>query len=96
MNVSNDFQAAQPVSSGVPIFAVGKASASAERRSATDSADQASLSGAAALAGLAASLPDVRADKVQAVQAAIARGDYKVSAEDVAHSLMNHMMGNKE
>ena len=33
---------------------------------------------------------------VALVQAAIAGGNYKVSAEDVANSLMDHMLGGKE
>jgi flagellar biosynthesis anti-sigma factor FlgM len=95
MNVSNDLQAAQPVSDGARIFAVGRGSVKPELRTSSESADHANLSGAAGLASLAASLPDVRAEKVQAVQATIAGGDYKVSAEDVAKSLMDHMLGSK-
>lgn len=96
MNVSNDLQAAQPVSGDARIFAVGSGSVKPESRTSSESADQASLSGAAGLARVAASLPDVRAEKVQAVQAAIAGGNYKVGAEDVASSLMDHMLGGKE
>jgi flagellar biosynthesis anti-sigma factor FlgM len=96
MNVSNDLQIAQSASAGARIFAVGSGPVKQELRTSSESADQANLSGAAGLARVAASLPDVRAEKVQAVQAAIASGDYKVSAEDVANSLMDHMLGGKE
>lgn len=96
MNVSNDLQVAQPVSEGTPIFAIARGSKKPESRASSESADQASLSGAAELARVAASLPDVRAEKVQAVQAAIAGGNYKVGAEDVANSLVDHMLGGKE
>lgn len=53
--------------------------------------DQASLSAAAALAGQDGS--DVRLDKVQALQKAIASGSYNVSASDVAGKLLDALAG---
>ena len=61
-----------------------------------DAVEEAHLSSAASLASHAASLPDVRTEKVQSVQAAIASGGYNISASDVANSLMGHMLSNKE
>jgi flagellar biosynthesis anti-sigma factor FlgM len=96
MNVANDLQAAQPVSGGGSIFAVGRGVVKPGMHTSSESTDQASLSGAAGLASVAASLPDVRAERVQAVRVAIAGGEYKVSAENVADSLMDHMLGGKQ
>lgn len=55
--------------------------------------DHAELSDAASLASQAASLPDVRTEKIEEVKAAIADGSYNVSSADVAQSLVNHMLG---
>ena len=57
--------------------------------------DDAELSSAASLVSQAASLPDVRAEKVEAVKAAIADGSYNVSSADVAQSIVDHMLGKK-
>lgn len=50
--------------------------------------DQVHLSSAASLAAQAATLPDVRMDKVAAMQSAIANG-YHVSAIDTANALIS-------
>ena len=90
MNVRNDLQHIQQVTGENQVSAVEKPpSIGATSPSATS--DQTHLSGAASLASHTASLPDVRADKVQSVQAAIASGSYSVSSSDVAASLIQHM-----
>jgi flagellar biosynthesis anti-sigma factor FlgM len=57
---------------------------------------QADLISATSLAKQAAALPDVRQEKVAAVRAAIADGTYEVSSEDVAQSLIDHMLDKQE
>jgi len=96
MNVRNDLQPIQPIAGDNHVSAVDKPSVSASPSSSAVSTDQAHLSGAASLISHAASLSDVRAEKVQSIQAAIANGSYSISSSDVAQSLMNHMLGNSE
>jgi negative regulator of flagellin synthesis FlgM len=100
MNVRNDFQPIQPIQGDTQISAAERTANSTAISSGTDSSltsnDQANLSGAASLASHAASLSDVRSEKVASVQAAIAGGTYSVSSTDVAHSLISHMLGNLE
>jgi len=95
MNVRNDLQPVQPIAGDNQLSVVEKPSAAANPSTSAVSADQAHLSGAASLISHAASLSDVRAEKVQSVQAAIANGSYSVSSSDVARSLMDHMLGNQ-
>ncbi|MGB0125009.1 MAG: flagellar biosynthesis anti-sigma factor FlgM [Silvibacterium sp.] len=96
MNISNDFQSLQPIPGETQVSGVEKASNISSAAPASAGGDEAHLSSAASLASHAASLPDVRMEKVQSVQAAIAGGGYNVSASDVAQSLMGHMLSNKE
>lgn len=94
MNVRNDLQHIQPVAGENQVSAVEKPPSDAAT-SAPAAGDQAHLSGAASLASHAASLPDIRPDRVQSVQAAIASGSYNISSSDVADSLMQHMIGSQ-
>jgi negative regulator of flagellin synthesis FlgM len=55
--------------------------------------DRTELSTAASLAHQAMSAPDVRMDKVAAIQQALANGTYQVSASAVADKLVRQMMG---
>ena len=55
--------------------------------------DAASLSTAGAVVAQATAGSDVRTDKVAALQAAIARGDYHVPAGDVADKLIGSLLG---
>jgi negative regulator of flagellin synthesis FlgM len=55
--------------------------------------DRTEVSTAASLAHQAMSVPDVRMDKVAAVQQALANGTYQVSAADVADKLVRQMTG---
>lgn len=96
MNIRNDLQPIQPVSGDTQVSATEKTpSVSAASPSATGG-DRADLSAAASLSSHAASLPDVRSEKVQSIQAAIAAGSYNVSSTDVAQSLIGHMLGNQQ
>jgi negative regulator of flagellin synthesis FlgM len=54
--------------------------------------DRTEVSTAASLAHQAMAVPDVRMDKVAAVQQALANGTYQVSAGDVADKLVQQMM----
>jgi flagellar biosynthesis anti-sigma factor FlgM len=96
MNIRNDLQSIQPIAGENQVSAVEKPPSAASASPAAAGADYAQLSGAASLASHAASLPDIRAEKVQSVQAAIANGAYNVSSTDVAGSLMNHMLGSRQ
>ncbi|MGB7191032.1 MAG: flagellar biosynthesis anti-sigma factor FlgM [Acidobacteriaceae bacterium] len=99
MNIRSDFQSLPPVTSDVALAAAQKTAANRDAPvsdSASASADQTHLSGAASLAAHAAALPDVREEKVESVRAAIAAGTYNVSSSDVAQSLMRHLLGGRE
>jgi negative regulator of flagellin synthesis FlgM len=91
MNIRNDLPSIQPLVDSTLASAAGKPTSSAAASTVPDS-DQTHLSGAASLAIHAASLSDVRSEKVASVQAAIADGSYNVSSADVAHSLISHML----
>lgn len=95
MNIRSDLQAVQPVPSDIILSSVQGAAAKADSKlePASESADHADLSGAASLVSQAASLPDVRTEKVESIQAAIAGGNYNVSSSDVAQSLIRHLLG---
>jgi negative regulator of flagellin synthesis FlgM len=54
-------------------------------------ADHAHVSKAASLLAKAATASDVRMEKVASIQTALANGSYKVSASDVASSLIDSM-----
>ncbi len=96
MNVRNDLQPIQPIAGDNQVSAVEKSPAAASPSSPAVSTDQTHLSGAASLVSHVASLSDVRAEKVQSIQAAIASGSYSVSSSDVAQSLMNDMLGSQK
>ena len=55
--------------------------------------DRTEVSTAASLAHRAMSVPDVRMDKVAAVQQALANGTYQVSPTDVADKIIRRMIG---
>ncbi len=55
--------------------------------------DRTEVSTAASLAHQAMSMPDVRMDKVAAIQQAIASGTYQVSPADVADKIVRQMLG---
>jgi flagellar biosynthesis anti-sigma factor FlgM len=98
MNVRNDLSSLQPIAGDNQVSPAAKSSAAktsiaSVSDSATPVSDQAHLSSAASLASQAASLPDVRMEKVQSTQAAIAGGTYNIPSADVAQSLVNHMLG---
>lgn len=60
---------------------------------ANDIQDRTEVSTAASLAHQAMSMPDVRMDRVAAVQQALANGTYQVSPMDVADKIVRRMMG---
>lgn len=97
MNVRSGISAIQPLDRDLQVSSVAKpANESAKLPPLASSVDPAQLSNAASLGSPLESSPEVRTDKVQTMQLAIASGDYTVSAMDVAQSLMDHMLGSKE
>lgn len=96
MNVGNDLQPAQILTSDIQAVSAAKMASSSDPASLPIGSDRAHLSGAASLASQVASLPDVRSEKVQSLQIAIAGGSYNISSSDVARSLMNFMLGDKD
>lgn len=93
MNIRTDLQPIQPVAGGNQVSAAIKSSNPSSAPGVRS--DQTHLSSAASLASHAASLSDVRMEKVQAIQSATAGGVYSVSSSDVAQSMMSHMLGNQ-
>jgi flagellar biosynthesis anti-sigma factor FlgM len=71
-----------------PAEAVKEGAAHAEGNAAALASDSAHVSQAAQLAARAMQLPEVRADKVAAVQTALADGTYSVDAADVAGAVL--------
>ena len=96
MNISDGLKGLQQILNGSKVEAAAHKSTLAAQRAVTaDSAltsDQAHVSTAANLAKLAASLPDVRMDKVNGIQQALARGTYSVDPTVVASKLIDHML----
>lgn len=97
MDIRTDFQSLQHVSGEA---AVNRSERPSEVAGATNSsaasADEAHLSSAAKMATQTGALPDVRAEKVAGVQAALAAGTYNVSSSEVAGKLIDHMLGNRD
>jgi negative regulator of flagellin synthesis FlgM len=58
--------------------------------------DSATLSSAGSEVSLTASEPDVRMDKVAAIQAALAAGTYNVPASAVASKVVDAMLGSQQ
>lgn len=95
MNIRNNLPPIYPVAGDTQVSAHEKATSAASTSPAAAGADRANVSGAASLLSRAASLPDVRAEKVASIQAAISAGTYNVSSADVASSLISHMLGSR-
>ena len=69
-----------------------RSSRTAAAQSVSEQTDHTNLSSAGGLVAQLASSPDVRADKVASLQAAIASGGYKVPASAVADKLITHLL----
>lgn len=93
MNIHNALPLMQPIANEAQVSGAEKSLSGSKPSMVSSAGDDAQLSRAASLASEAASLPDVRTEKVDAVKAAIADGSYNVSSADVAQSLVNHMLG---
>jgi negative regulator of flagellin synthesis FlgM len=91
MNVQNDLQGLRQVVGGASVSGVSKVAESQAPTSNAVASDETHLSVAGNLIGQAIALPDVNAEKIAAVQAALADGSYQVSSANVADKLMNHM-----
>lgn len=93
MNIHNSLPLMQPIASEAQVSGAEKSLSGSKPSLVSTAIDEDQLSRAASLVSEAASLPDVRSEKVEAVKAAIADGSYDVSSADVAQSLVNHMLG---
>ena len=97
MDIRTDFQNLQRISGEAAVPRSERAAGVAgSTNSSAPSSDEAHLSSAAKMATQTGSLPDVRADKVAGVQAALAAGTYNVSSSEVAGKLIDHMLGNQD
>jgi negative regulator of flagellin synthesis FlgM len=98
MNIPSGFERTEPALETLP--------AAAPEKTATQSApvpqpsvqqlsvdDQAHLSALANIVSQSLARPDVRTDKVAAVQAALASGSYHVDASAVAGKVITHLLG---
>lgn len=94
MNVNNDLQGMQQLFSSQE---VSKAQSSATQAATTQESvigsDEATLSSAASYAAKAAPDSDVRMDKVDQVQQALAAGTYNVPSTEVASKMIDQMLG---
>ena len=81
------------VSQASPVSAVQAQQQTASSATANSIQDRTEVSTAASLAHQAMSVPDVRMEKVAAIQQALANGTYQVSPADVADKLVRQMMG---
>jgi flagellar biosynthesis anti-sigma factor FlgM len=96
MNISDGLKGLQQILNSSKVEAAAHkntlAAQAAVGGNATLTSDQAHVSTAANLAKLASSLPDIRMDKVDAIQQALARGSYSVDPTVVASKLIDHML----
>lgn len=92
MNVHNNLQGLQQLFSSQEV-AQPRAKAAEGSAPERTGGDQATLSSAASLAALAGPDADVRAEKVAAIQQALASGTYNVPASEVAGKMIDHMLG---
>jgi negative regulator of flagellin synthesis FlgM len=95
MNVSNDLQGMQQLFSTQESSRVdsGKTQSSTAHDAGPAQTDEATLSPAASLAARTASDSDVRMEKVNQVQQALAAGTYNVPASEVAGKMIERMLG---
>lgn len=96
MNVRSGISPIQPLDRDLQVSSVTIAANESAKLPPLASSDQANPSNRALLGTQLAPLPDVRTEKVQAMQLAIASGNYTVSSMDVADSLMEHMLGSRK
>lgn len=94
MNIQNDLQGLQQILGPSGLSAGEKQTPALATGNAAAPNDEAHLSTAAYLVSQAAALPDVRTDKVAAIQTALANGSYRVSSSDVAARLIDFMQSN--
>jgi len=95
MNVNSDIQGMQQL---FPTQEIARTETAAGQQSGAgtvsgSTADEATLSPAASMAAEAAQDAGVRADKVTAVQQAIAAGTYSVPASAVAGKMIDQLLG---
>lgn len=95
MNIRNDLQPVPMLDRDIQVSSAEKSPNKFDSASLPMASDHADLSNAASIASQAASISDVREEKVQALQIKIASGAYQIDSKDVAQSMMDHMLGSK-
>jgi len=93
MNVNNNLQGLQQLFSSKEVSQQGSKTAARDAQTAPAGTDNATLSAAASVAAAAAPDSDVRMEKVNAVQQALASGAYNIPASEVAGKMIDQMLG---
>lgn len=93
MTIHNSLPLMQPIAGEAQVPGAEESSSGSKPSLVSSASNDDQLNCAASLISEAASLPDVRAEKVEAVKTAIADGSYNVSSADVARSVVDHMLG---
>ncbi|HZD51369.1 MAG TPA: flagellar biosynthesis anti-sigma factor FlgM [Silvibacterium sp.] len=96
MNIQNNFQGLSQILGTERISESAAPKPAQNAAGAAGSNDEAHLSAAAVAISQTSALPDVRMDKVTAIQAGLAEGSYQVSSSDVAAKLIEHMQMNQK
>lgn len=94
MNVNNDLQGMQQLFPSLEVSkAPSGATQAAKGQEPAVGSDEATLSSAASYAAQAGPDSDVRMDKVDQVQQALAAGTYNVPSTEVASKMIDQMLG---
>jgi negative regulator of flagellin synthesis FlgM len=93
MNIQNNLQGLQRLFSSQEVAQPGSRVAASGESAGKVGADQTTLSSAASVAAAAAPDSDVRMEKVNAIQQALAAGTYNVPASEVANKMIDQMLG---
>ncbi len=97
MNVNNNLQGLQQLFASQEMAQTGSKAGTGTSDAAAEQsgADKATLSTAASLAAAGAAAPDsdVRMEKVNAIQQALASGTYNVPASEVAGKMIDDLLG---
>jgi flagellar biosynthesis anti-sigma factor FlgM len=93
MNVNNNLQGLQQLFSSQEVSQQAGKKGASDAQASQAGTDNATLSSAASVAAAAAPDSDVRMEKVNAIQQALASGAYNIPASEVAGKMIDHMLG---
>lgn len=93
MNVNNNLQGLQQLFSSQEVNQQAARTGASDAQAVHPGTDNATLSSAASVAAAAAPDSDVRMEKVNAIQQALASGAYNIPASEVAGKMIDHMLG---